>query len=127
MGNRAVLTTRNHPDAVAIYLHWNGGPESIKAFLKVARDLNVRDPLTDEAYGMARLCQIIANYFGGVLSIGIGRLERLDTDNGNNGTYVLGPDFTIAEHLYAGDHDADLNTDVYDAALKANQKLFQQS
>jgi len=91
MGNRAVIAFQSadldkvRPDTVGIYLHWNGGPESVEAFLDAAKELGVR---TDD-YGIARLCQIIGNWFGGTLSIGIGTCRTMDTDNGDNGTYVV--------------------------------------
>lgn len=47
-----------------------------------------RPPERDN-YGWARLCQIIGNYFGGELSLGIDRYEKLDRDNGDNGVYII--------------------------------------
>ena len=32
MGNRAVITTRSKD--IGVYLHWNGGRDSVEAFLK---------------------------------------------------------------------------------------------
>ena len=92
MGNRAVIAfqdashTEVQPDSVGVYLHWNGGPESVLAFLDAAKELGVR---RENEYGAARLCQIIGNWFGGNLSIGIGTCRTMDTDNGDNGTYVV--------------------------------------
>ena len=36
MGNRAVITTKENMDnnGIGIYLHWNGGRDSVRAFLK---------------------------------------------------------------------------------------------
>ena len=92
MGNRAVIAFQSadldkvQPDSVGVYLHWNGGSESVEAFLTAAKELGVR---REDEYGVARLCQIIGNWFGGTLSIGIGKCRTLDTDNGDNGTYVV--------------------------------------
>lgn len=88
MGNRAVITFDKNPNpqSVGIYLHWNGGPESVLAFLEAADKLKVRDS-SDPQYELARVVQIIANYFGGTNSIGVGALKTLDCDNGDNGTY----------------------------------------
>ena len=92
MGNRAVIAFQEEnwravqPDSLGIYLHWNGGPESVTAFLDAAEKLGVR---REDEYGAARLCQIIGNWFGGTLSIGIGTCRTMDTDNGDNGTYVV--------------------------------------
>ena len=91
MGNRAVIAFQREEltflasDTVGIYLHWNGGPESVEAFLTAAKELGVRP----DDYGVARLCQIIGNWFGGTLSIGVGVCRNMDTDNWDNGTYVV--------------------------------------
>lgn len=96
MGNRAVITTAPFGlDNIGIYVHWNGGPESIAAFLGAAKKLGMRTPEDDPSYAMARLTQIIANYFGGSTSIGIGLVADLDFDNGDNGTYLIGGDWEI--------------------------------
>ena len=83
MGNRAVITDNNQ--RVGIYLHWNGGRDSVEAFLKYCE---LRKFRTND-YGMARLTQVIANFMGGGLSVGVGPLDELDTDNYDNGTYVI--------------------------------------
>ena len=80
---------------IGIYLHWNGGRESVEGFLAAAKALGMRSPAEDSSYAMARLVQIIGNYFGGSTSIGIGLCSELDTDNGDNGTYVIGGDWEI--------------------------------
>ena len=89
MGNRAVITfdKKPTPDSMAIYLHWNGGPESVLAFLEAANQLNVR--IGDDGYEFARVVQIIANFFGGTTSIGVGQLKTLDCDNKDNGVFIV--------------------------------------
>ena len=47
-----------------------------------------REPTSDN-YGWARLCQVIGNFFGGELSIGIDTCSHLDYDNYDNGTYII--------------------------------------
>ena len=87
MGNRAVITFAKKPNrnSLGIYLHWNGGPESILAFVEAADKFKIR--FGEESYALARLTQIIGNFFGGRTSIGVGTLARLDCDNGDNGIY----------------------------------------
>lgn len=97
MGNRAVIGFKDQP--VGIYLHWNGGEESVRAFLECAKTYGVRDPIRD-SYGVARLVQIIGNFFGGSLSLGIGTLEGMDCDNGDNGLYIVGDGWEIIERKY---------------------------
>ena len=87
MGNRAVITTVKgwENNGIGIYLHWNGGRDSVEAFLKYCELREFRD----EDYGMARLTQVIANFLGGGLSIGVDTIDHLDTDNGDNGVYII--------------------------------------
>lgn len=90
MGNRAVITTKENwkSGGIGVYLHWNGGRDSVQAFLKYCELKGYREPSTD-SYGWARLCQVIANFFGGSDSIGIDTLWRLDCDNYDNGVYII--------------------------------------
>ena len=99
MGNRAVITVAPYAETnVGIYLHWNGGRESVEAFLDAAKALGMRSPGGDPYYAMARLVQIIGNYFGGSTSLGIGLCSELDGES-DNGTYVIGDDWQIVDRL----------------------------
>lgn len=101
MGNRAVITTPEKK--FGIYVHWNGGVESILAFAEVARSRGYRDPAGDASYGMARLCGVLCEFFGpGGTGVGIGAIDELGTDNQDNGTYVLGTDWRIIERYGSG-------------------------
>ena len=97
MGNRAVITTAPYSvNNVGIYVHWNGGRASIEGFLKAAKELKLRPPGADAGYAMASLTHLIGLYFGtSGLSLGIGICKHLDTDNGDNGVYLIGGDFEI--------------------------------
>lgn len=106
MGNRAVITsvkavTLNgvkHSDELGVYLHWNGGRDSVEAFLEYCRRKGYPSPEVDN-YGWARLCQVIGNFFGGVNSLGIDRCCNLDCDNWDNGTYVI-KNWKIVKRFY---------------------------
>lgn len=94
MGNRAYVVFENEEQtefSPAIYLHWNGGPESIYAFLKVFDDYGCRK--TDLAYASARFCQIVGNFFTGTLSCGLESVSKAkDLDKlvpGDNGLFVF--------------------------------------
>lgn len=106
MGNRCTIT-RPQKD-VYVYLHWNGGRDSVEAFLEYCRLRNFRSPETD-SYGLARLTQVVANFFGGGLSVGIGAVgENIRSiDPGDNGCYVVGKDWKIVERLFYGDKEQD--------------------
>lgn len=107
MGNRAVITTEENfiKNGVGVYIHWNGGRTSVECFLKYCKLKRYRAPETD-CYGWARLCQVIGNFFGGDISVGIDVLSKLDCDNGDNGTYLI-KDWEIVGREYEPDEDYD--------------------
>ncbi len=92
MGNRAVITTEenfNKMKGIGIYLHWNGGYDSVEGFLEYCRLRSFRPPERDD-YGWARLCQVIGNFMGADgCSVGIDDIDNLDVNNGDNGTYFI--------------------------------------
>ena len=98
MGNRAVIT--NKEQLVGIYLHWNGGRDSVEAFLKYCQIQGFRGFGVDDTYAFGRLVQIISNFIGGGLSVGINSMGNLDCDNGDNGVYMVN-DWNIIGRSYA--------------------------
>lgn len=68
MGNRAIIKGINQ--AIGIYVHWNGGYDSVKAFCEYCKLKGYRSPEQD-SYRLARMCQVIGNFFGGNLSLGL--------------------------------------------------------
>ena len=98
MGNRAVITIKedNVPkeDWNSLYLHWNGGRDSVEPFLHVAKLYDIRCQ-EDSSYAIARLSQLIGNTLGGTLSLGVGAYKCLDTTS-DNGVYVV-EDWKIVE------------------------------
>lgn len=86
MGNRAVITTPEK--RIGLYLHWNGGRDSVEPFLAYCEMKGYRAPSSD-CYGWARLAQVIGNFFGGTNSIGIDSYEHTDRDNWDNGVYIV--------------------------------------
>ena len=102
MGNRAVITTRENFDnnGVGVYLHWQGGERSVKAFLDYCKMRDFREPDGDN-YGWARLVQVIANFMGGDgLSVGVDTIDHLDCDNWDNGTYII-KGWKVVGHEYS--------------------------
>lgn len=67
MGNRAIIIpnapTEGKPVA-GIYVHWNGGVESVLAFCEVCKQRGYWSPEYDDMYAMARLCGVIHEFFG---------------------------------------------------------------
>ena len=61
MGNRAVITTKDRK--LGVYVHWNGGRDTIQPLLKYYELKGYRPPSSD-SYDWARLCQVLGNFFG---------------------------------------------------------------
>lgn len=91
--------TKGIDDQIGIYLHWNGGRDSVEGFLKYCELRGFRNPEFDN-YGWARLTQVITNYFGGELSVGVDLCKNLDCDNFDNGVYLI-KDWKITGRMYA--------------------------
>lgn len=107
MGNRAVIAFKNDPNATGIYLHWNGDPESVLAFCHAAKKMGARNPGSDDSYAMAGLCRAVTLFMHDspreLTSMGVGPLTTLDTDNYDNGLYIIGGDWNITERHYTDD------------------------
>lgn len=108
MGNRAHIIfpeTENASHAVAVYLHWNGGVESVQTFLDYLSSEGVRA----NQYGAARFIQLVGNYFGGTLSLGVTYADMSNLsplDHGDNGIYIIdsaNDKFEIKEHFWLDD------------------------
>ena len=58
---------------VGVYLHWNGGRSSVTAFLEYCKlkDYRYFGGERADGYGIARFCQVVGNWFGGGLNLGI--------------------------------------------------------
>ncbi len=113
MGNRAVITTAPYSDDnVGIYLHWNGGRDSVEAFLLAAKELGYRPPASDHVYGLARLVGMLALYFG------IGTCGELDTE-GDNGVYLIGDWEIVGRRDYEGPEQAHYDSEAMAAEIVA--------
>jgi hypothetical protein len=127
MGNRAVIKFGG--TSQGIYLHWNGGVESVQAFLDCAKRYDLRGG----SYGAARLCQIIGNFFGGSLSLGVDNVKFLDCDNQDNGMFIVDEHWNIDKREYVPEHvsvekfDSAYYLGVFDECCKANDAVFKYS
>jgi len=105
MGNRAVITTKDKK--IGIYLHWNGGRDSVEAFLKYCELRGFRCPEND-CYGWARMCQIIGNFFGGEASIAIDRFEDIEhSADWDNGVYIIENWQIVGRENFEGEEQQD--------------------
>jgi hypothetical protein len=114
MGNRAVIAFEDDTgvQSFGVYLHWNGGPESVWAFLDVLTT-RMRSRGDDVAYASARLVEIVGRYFGGNTSVGLLGFGDSDADKlgarddvehldlGDNGIYVVAWDEKLKRYAIA--------------------------
>ena len=100
MGNRAVITfDSKSKDTPALYLHWNGGRDSVEGFLLATRIL-METRGSDKHYSMARFTQVVGMFLDGNMSYGMGQLKNFGTDQ-DNGVYVVNTkDLSIKERIY---------------------------
>lgn len=95
MGNRAVIMNKDM--TLGIYVHWNGGIDSVTAFLKYC-DLAGYRGFPDD-YGVARLAQVIGNWFGSDgLSVGITSHPLTWIGGCDNGGYIV-EGWKIVKHV----------------------------
>ena len=116
MGNRAIIQTRKgyENNGIGIYLHWNGGYDSVSAFLKYCELKGYRAPDVD-SYGWARLCQVIGNFFGGGLSLGIDIFDKEAGEWCDNGTYIIEGWHIVDRKHY--DYDEQNSYDLFDMLI----------
>lgn len=124
MGNRAIVKPEGKD--IGVYLHWNGGIDSVTAFLKYCELKQYRG--FDDAYGMARFCQVVGNFFGGNLSIGIEtNVRESEVENYwlDNGIYVI-KDWNIVRHVGGEDYHEGYDLDDFLKEIVVHQPLDEQ-
>lgn len=91
MGNRAVISFSTNPTAPSLYLHWNGGRASIEGFLTGCTDSGYQ-ATGDQEQDMDQIERRLRPFFarnGECLSIYRQPVGNADTDNWDNGWYIL--------------------------------------
>lgn len=116
MGNRALIIMEKpeHGQEVpAIYVHWNGGVESVAAVCEVCRQRKFRSPDYDPSYAMARMVGVWHEFFGLDDPNGLGVVTYDGRgDYGDNGVYLIGENWTIEEHYIHQEGKRPLRTDI---------------
>lgn len=121
MGNRAIVKPEGQN--IGVYLHWNGGIDSVTGFLKYCELKGFRG--FDDPYGMARFCQVVGNFFGGGLSLGIETDIRETQEYAewiDNGIYVV-KGWKVVRHLYGFEGHEGYDLDDMLQAIDVKQPL----
>lgn len=119
MGDRAVIS--NKSKKIGVYLHWYGYREFVESVLAYCDVKKYRSPDVDDEYGWARLCQVAGNTIGGNLSVGVGIFNRMDTDNWDNGTYII-KDWDIVDRLFTHSKDEKMKDTMFENLKYINNK-----
>lgn len=108
MGSRALIEfdevdkLGNDTPKLQIYLHNCSNEEWMMAYCEAARHLIYNHRPHDVHYNAARFVQMIGNYFGGNLSIGIHQRGFIDENKFplDNGIWIISSDFYLADHFW---------------------------
>lgn len=119
MGDRAVIS--NKSKKMGVYLHWYGYREFVESVLAYCDVKKYRSPDVDDEYGWARLCQVAGNTIGGNLSVGVGIFNRMDTDNWDNGTFII-KDWDIVDRLFTHSKDEKMKDTMFENLKYINNK-----
>jgi len=100
VGNRCVITTDENlgQKSIGLYMHWEGNPEAVEAFLWYCNLADYRPPEFDNS-GWGGLAQVYGNYAASSAA-GISTLDDLDLQ-GDNGVYII-KDWKIVQHVKVG-------------------------
>lgn len=106
MGNRALITLKpltKENKVIAVYVHWNGGIESVKAICEVCKTRGFRTPTDDPEYALARFIGVWHEFFGVTDSTSLG-VMFMDWDGVkgawlDNGVYTIGKNWEVIEHF----------------------------
>ncbi len=131
MGNRAIITTRaNFENGVGmgLYLHWNGGRDSVEGFLKYCQIKGFSGFGEDDSYAFARLTQVVGNFFGGGSSVGVDVYNFTEDPWCDNGIYIVGNGWEIIDRKYFdGEEQNEYNLldfmNSVDESMPADQQL----
>lgn len=88
MGNRCEVHFKNDDDQHVIYLHWNGGPESVVAFLETMRERKW-DRMD---YASARFVSVVGEFFdadGNGDGCSLGLFDAVTGAGDDNGLYEV--------------------------------------
>lgn len=98
MGNRAIIIGTEAK--LAIYLHWNGGRDSVEAFLEYAKLQQY--PSLNTTSGVVAFTSMVSNFFGSPgSSVDIFIVaQQQSLAVGDNGVYVVDKNFDIVERKY---------------------------
>lgn len=125
MGNRCFITTEDK--GIGVYLHWNGGRDTIEPLLRYCELHGYRSP-EKSGYGWACLCKVMGNFFGGTNSVGIDVYDNYKDGWLDNGVYIVKDWNIVGREYFDGCHeqteyDFDEMLQVFDERMPEHDRL----
>lgn len=101
MGDRAMIATKAKD--ICVYLHWHGARDLVEPLLEYCSLHGYRSPDRDD-YGWARMCQVMGNFIGGGLSIGVAPYDHYEIPFLDNGVYII-EDWKIVDRIVSKSYE----------------------
>lgn len=99
MGNRCVISTEEKD--LAVYMHWNGGRDTIEPLLAFCKMAGYRNPEND-SYGWAKLVAVATNAFGeGGMTVGVSLFDKAHCKE-DNGLYIIRDWKIVGREFFTG-------------------------
>jgi hypothetical protein len=99
MGSRTIITASEKIGSIGLYLHWNGSPQYVMAFVQIAKERGYRAPSEDESYALARLCGLacdLNDFEMNRLSVGLVYAHEGSGNLLDHGYYVVSGDWELS-------------------------------
>lgn len=106
---------------MGIYLHWNGGRDSVEGFLTYCKLKEYTSPEIRCGGNWAGLVQVITNFLGDATSVTIDTVDRLPSSKGDNGVYIIKDWEIIDRKLFDGREQDEY--DLYDMLATIDEKM----
>ena len=84
----------------SVYLHWNGGRDSVEGFLTVVKKLYGGSSCLDAKERAVVFYSVVRRAGMGGVSTEVSTFKKVDADNGDNGTYWVDESFQIIDREY---------------------------
>lgn len=131
MGNRALITLEpltKENKVIGIYVHWNGGIESVQAIADVCKERGFHAPDDNLTYALARFIGVWHEFFGVTdgLSLGVMMVDWQNVKDSwlDNGVYTIGKDWKVIEH-YTIDPDTDKKIELLTEVPPYNMEKYE--
>lgn len=119
MGNRAVIAFDTYTDnSTGVYLHWNGGRDSIEGFLLFAK---TQHPWAKHS-GREKLIAGIAAFGVSAHGVEVKPCKQLDCDNWDNGVYLVDTNTWEITGRYHKRHQEQQSYDLLEFAREVERK-----